>query len=240
MLIDNLKIVQDNVQNSVQKSNRNLNELRIIAISKTNPVERIIEAFNVGLTDFGENKALEFKEKSEIVKQNVIWHFIGHLQTNKVKFIIDKVDFIHSVENFKLAVEINKQAKRANKIQNIFFEVNTSGETSKYGLNNYFELLELASKCEELENIKPVGLMTMAQFTDNENIIRNSFSQLREFRDKISSKYFLIKELSMGMTNDYKIAIEEGATMLRIGTAIFGNSGYSLSWSEKWSLRQQI
>ncbi|MBU0474155.1 MAG: YggS family pyridoxal phosphate-dependent enzyme [Bacteroidetes bacterium] len=233
MLIDNLKIVQENIQNSVQKCNRNLNELRIVAVSKMNPVERIIEAYNAGLFDFGENKALELRDKSEIINQDVIWHFIGHLQTNKVKNIIEKVDFIHSVENFKLAVEINKQAKKANKTQNIFFEVNTSGESAKYGLKNYDELSELASKCEELQNINPIGLMTMAQFTNDENIIRNSFSQLREFRDKISNKYFLIKELSMGMTNDYKIAIEEGATMLRIGAAIFGNSDYSLSWSKK-------
>jgi len=158
MLIHNLKIVQENVLNSVKKSNRDLSSLRIIAISKTNPVKKIFEAINTGLTDFGENKALEFRDKSEIIKQNVIWHFIGHLQTNKVKYIINKVDFIHSVESFKLAKEINKHARQINKIQNIFLEVNTSEEDSKFGLGNYDEIYELTSKCEELQNIKIIGL----------------------------------------------------------------------------------
>jgi len=233
MLIHNLKIVQENVLNSVKKSNRDLSSLRIIAISKTNPVKKIFEAINTGLTDFGENKALEFRDKSEIIKQNVIWHFIGHLQTNKVKYIINKVDFIHSVESFKLAKEINKHARQINKIQNIFLEVNTSEEDSKFGLGNYDEIYELTSKCEELQNIKIIGLMTMASFTNNENILRSSFEKLRELRDKINNKYIFIKELSMGMSNDYQIAIEEGATMLRIGTAIFGNSNLLKSLDEK-------
>jgi len=233
MLKDNLKIVQENVLNTIRKCNRNLSDLRIIAVSKTNSVEKIFEAINAGLVDFGENKAIEFRDKSEIIKQNVVWHFIGHLQTNKVKYLIEKVDFIHSVDSFKLAKEINKQAKQVNKIQNVFFEVNTSGEDSKFGLKNYDELFELTAKCENLQNIKPVGLMTMASYTNNENILRNSFSQLRELRDKINNKFMFIKELSMGMTNDYPIAIEEGATMLRIGTAIFGNRNISKSWSEK-------
>ena len=233
MLIHNLKIVQENVLNSVKKSNRDLSSLRIIAISKTNPVKKIFEAINTGLTDFGENKALEFRDKSEIIKQNVIWHFIGHLQTNKVKYIINKVDFIHSVESFKLAKEINKHARQINKIQNIFLEVNTSEEDSKFGLGNYDEIYDLTSKCEELQNIKIIGLMTMASFTNNENILRSSFEKLRELRDKINNKYIFIKELSMGMSNDYQIAIEEGATMLRIGTAIFGNSNLLKSLDEK-------
>jgi len=240
MLIHNLKIVQENVLNSVKKSNRDLSSLRIIAISKTNPVKKIFEAINTGLTDFGENKALEFRDKSEIIKQNVIWHFIGHLQTNKVKYIINKVDFIHSVESFKLAKEINKHARQINKIQNIFLEVNTSEEDSKFGLGNYDEIYELTSKCEELQNIKIIGLMTMASFTNNENILRSSFEKLRELRDKINNKYIFIKELSMGMSNDYQIAIEEGATMLRIGTAIFGNSNLLKSLDEKWKLLHLI
>lgn len=233
MLVDNLKIVQENILNSAQKCNRNLSEIRLVAISKTYPIERILEGINAGLLDFGENKAIEFRDKSQLITQKVVWHFIGHLQTNKVKYVINNVDYIHSVESFKLAEEINKKAKKISKVQNIFFEVNTSKEDSKYGLKNYNELIELASECNELSNIKAVGLMSMASFTDDENILRSSFSQLREFRDKMSNKFNSIKELSMGMTNDYTIAIEEGATMLRIGTAIFGNRNVSLSWSEK-------
>jgi uncharacterized pyridoxal phosphate-containing UPF0001 family protein len=124
-------------------------------------------------------------------------------------------------------------AEKIDKIQNILFEVNTSGEEAKFGLRNYDELYELTEKCGELSNIKPVGLMTMAPFTSNENILRKSFSKLSEMRNKINNKVGSIKELSMGMTNDYAIAIEEGATMIRIGTAIFGARDVSLSWREK-------
>lgn len=233
MLKDNLKIVKENILNSVNNSGRDLNEIRLIAISKTNPVSKIIESLNVGLTDFGENKAVEFRDKSLLIKDKIIWHFVGHLQTNKVKYVIDDADFIHSVESFKLVEEINKRARQIGKVQNILFEVNTSKEDSKFGLKNYDELSELALKCSDLSNIKPVGLMTMASFTNDEKSLRNSFSQLREFRDKIGTKINSIKELSMGMTNDYTFAIEEGATMLRIGTGIFGTRDVSLSWSEK-------
>ena len=233
MLKDNLKIVQENIQNSIQNCGRDLREIRLIAISKTNPISNILEGLAAGLTDFGENKAVEFRDKSKLVNQELIWHFIGHLQTNKVKYVIKNADFIHSVESFKLAQEINKRAELNGKIQNILFEVNTSEEESKFGLKNYDELFELTSKCNELSNIRPVGLMTMASFTKDENILRKSFSQLCEMRNRISNKVNSIKELSMGMTNDYTIAIEEGATMLRIGTAIFGARDVSLSWGEK-------
>jgi PLP dependent protein len=233
MLKDNLKIVKENILNSVNNSGRELNEIRLIAISKTNPISKIIESLNDGLTDFGENKAVEFRDKSLLIKDKIIWHFVGHLQTNKVKYVIDGADFIHSVESFKLLEEINKRAKQIGKVQNILFEVNTSKEDSKFGLKNYDELSELALKCSDFSNIKPVGLMTMASFTNDEKSLRNSFSQLREFRDEIGNKINSIKELSMGMTNDYTIAIEEGATMLRIGTGIFGSRDVSLSWSEK-------
>ena len=233
MIEDNLKILIEKIHNSAQKSNRDFNDIRIVGVSKTNPISSILEGFNAGLTDFGENKAVEFRDKSELINQKLIWHFIGNLQRNKVKYVINAADYIHSVESFKLAEEINKRAKGIGKVQNIFFEVNTSGEESKFGLSNYDELFELVNKCEELENIKMNGLMTMASFTSNDDELRKSFSMLREMRDRINNRIKSISELSMGMTNDYPIAIEEGATMLRIGTAIFGKRDTSLTWSEK-------
>ncbi len=233
MLKENLKIVKDNILASAEKSGRNINDIRLIAVSKTNPISMIMEGRDAGLVNFGENKAIEFRDKSELIKENLIWHFIGHLQTNKVKYVIKSADYIHSVESIKLVEEINKRAAQINKVQNVLFEVNTSNEDAKFGLRSYDELLELASRCEELTNVNPVGLMTMASFTQNKEALRGSFKKLKEMYNKINSKYNSIVELSMGMTNDYTIAIEEGATMVRVGTAIFGKRDLSLSWSEK-------
>lgn len=233
MLTENLKIVKDAISRSVEKSSRDIDDIRLIAVSKTNPLSMILEGVNAGLIDFGENKAIEFRDKSELVKKNLIWHFIGHLQTNKVKYVIKNADYIHSVDSIKLAAEIDKRASQINKIQNVLFEVNTSDEDAKFGLRSYDELSELVSKCEELPNLNPVGLMTMASFTQNEDALRGSFKKLKEMYNKINSKYNSIVELSMGMTNDFTIAIEEGATMVRVGTAIFGKRDLSLSWSEK-------
>ncbi len=233
MIENNLKIVIEKIHNSVEKSNRDFNDIRIVAVSKTNPISSILDGLKVGLTDFGENKAVEFRDKSELINDKLIWHFIGHLQRNKVKYVINSADFIHSVDSIKLAEEINKRAKAIGKVQNVFFEVNTSGEDSKFGLTNYDDLYELVNRSEELSSIKVCGLMTMASFTSNDYELRKSFSELREMRDKIKNRIKSISELSMGMTNDYNIAIEEGATMLRIGTAIFGKRDTSLTWSEK-------
>jgi pyridoxal phosphate enzyme (YggS family) len=233
MIKENFQIVVDKIQDSANKFNRNLNDIRVIGVSKTNPIDAILEGLDAGITDFGENKALELRDKNKLITKKLTWHFIGHLQTNKVKYIIDAAEYIHSVESFKLAKEINKRAEAIGKIQKIFFEINTSNEDSKFGLSNFDELNELANRCEELKNIEMNGLMTMASFTNNEYELRKSFSNLREMRDKIKNKFATIAELSMGMTNDYTVAIEEGATMLRIGTAIFGKRDTSLTWSEK-------
>ncbi len=233
MLKDKLNIIQENIRISAEKSNRDFSEIRLIAVSKTNPIRKIVECFDVGIIDFGENKAVEFRDKSEIIKEKVIWHFVGHLQRNKIKYVIKNADYIHSVESLKLAEEINKRAKQIGKVQNILFEVNTSNEDSKFGLKNYDELYKLAIQCESLTNLNPVGLMTMASFTQDEKELRKSFKTLRTMRDEICNRYSSIKELSMGMTNDYTIAIEEGATMVRIGTALFGTRDVTLSWSEK-------
>ena len=233
MLKNNLKIIRDKIIHSAIVSNRDFKNIKLIAVSKTHPISSIMECIASDVTDFGENKAIEFRDKSELIKEKVNWHFIGHLQTNKVKYVIKNAYCIHSVESTKLADEINKRAKQFDKIQNVLIEMNTSFEESKFGLNSYDELCELLNKINDLENVNPIGLMTMASFTDDEQTVRKSFIMLREMRDKINNKYKSIRELSMGMTNDYTLAIEEGATMLRVGTAIFNSRDVSLKWSDK-------
>lgn len=227
MLEKNIKIVLNNILNACEKSGRNYSDLKIIAVSKTKPIELILEANKFGITNFGENKAQELKLKSEQIKEKIIWHFIGHLQTNKVKYVINCAEYIHSVDSIKLVDEINSKANKINKKQKILLEIKTSSEETKYGLETEEKIFEVLEYCKSKENIEVVGLMTMAPFTDDENLIRKSFSSLRNLKDKINSFGFSLKELSMGMTNDYLIAIEEGSTMLRIGTAIFGERNYN-------------
>ncbi|MFA7289476.1 MAG: YggS family pyridoxal phosphate-dependent enzyme, partial [Melioribacteraceae bacterium] len=194
---------------------------------KTQPIDAIEEALNAGLTHFGENKALELRDKNSIIKHNLHWHFIGHLQTNKVKYIIDSAEFIHSVDSIKIAGEINKKAANIEKIQKILFEIKTSDEESKFGIQNENDFFKLIEQISELKNIKAVGLMTMAPYTEDKKIIRECFKKLRLIRDNAQVKGYELPELSMGMTNDYEIAIEEGATMIRIGTALFGDRNYN-------------
>ncbi len=195
-------------------------------------IDAINEANRLGITDFGENKAQELRDKYEILGDKVTWHFIGTLQRNKVKYAVKAATYIHSVDSSMLADEINSQAQRIKKVQKILLEVNTSSEDSKSGLTTYEEVLNLVKHCSNLQNIELVGLMTMAAFTDDELIIRKSFADLRNLKVKINQNGFDLRELSIGMTNDYEIAIEEGATMLRIGSAIFGQRDTSKSWRE--------
>lgn len=226
MVRENLHKLEKRIESACLKANRQRNDVKLIAVSKTYPIEVVKEVYNLGQKDFGENRAQELRDKSEMLKEAVLWHFIGHLQTNKVKYVIKPAEFIHSVESFRLADEINIQAEKINKTQQILLEVNASNEESKYGLRNEDDIFRLAEHCNSLENIKLCGLMTMAPFTEDEKIIRKTFSYLRELKDKLNKSGFYLKELSMGMTNDFEIAIEEGATMIRIGTAIFGNRSY--------------
>ncbi len=222
MIEKNILAVKERISKSCEATGRGLSEITLVAISKKNPIKVIIEAEKYGLKDFGENKAQELKEKAIEHKAEINWHFIGHLQRNKVKDVINFAEIIHSVDTVKLAEEINKKAASINKQQRILLEVNTGGEESKFGLNTFEEILELAEYCKGLPNVKLEGLMTMAPYTDNKEIIRNCFKMLKQIFDKLNLKDFELTALSMGMTNDYEIAIEEGATILRIGTAIFG------------------
>ena len=205
--------------------------VKVVAVSKTHPIEAIKFGIDAGITDFGENYAQELKSKYEQIKQisdvQPNWHFIGHLQTNKVKYIIPFVKLIHSVDSFHLAEEINRQASKHNRIVDVLVQVNTSGEESKFGCEPE-ETLPLIEQISNLPNLRILGLMTIGSFSNDENIIRKEFRLLRRLFEEAKHKFpeLPLTELSMGMTNDYLIAIEEGATIVRIGTAIFGERHY--------------
>ena len=227
MITKYLHIVEERIMKACLSAGRQRDDISLVAVSKTQPIDVIEEALNAGLTHFGENKALELRDKNSIIKHNLHWHFIGHLQTNKVKYIIDSAEFIHSVDSIKIAGEINKKAANIEKIQKILFEIKTSDEESKFGIQNENDFFKLIEQISELKNIKAVGLMTMAPYTEDKKIIRECFKKLRLIRDNAQVKGYELPELSMGMTNDYEIAIEEGATMIRIGTALFGDRNYN-------------
>jgi len=205
--------------------------VKVVAVSKTHPIEAIKFGIDAGITDFGENYAQELKSKYEQIKQisdvQPNWHFIGHLQTNKVKYIIPFVKLIHSVDSFHLAEEINRQASKHNRIVDVLVQVNTSGEESKFGCEPE-ETLPLIEQISNLPNLRILGLMTIGSFSNDENTIRREFRLLRSIFEEAKQKFpeLPLAELSMGMTNDYMIAVEEGATILRIGTAIFGERHY--------------
>jgi pyridoxal phosphate enzyme (YggS family) len=227
MIAENLKILNEQIQAKCNELNRSAKEIKLIAVSKTYGVDAINNANDLGQTDFGENKAQELRDKYETLGDKVTWHYIGNLQRNKAKYVVKAASFIHSVDSITLADEINKQAAKLGKVQKILLEVKTSFEESKSGAEGEDNLTELARHCNSLENINLIGLMTMAPFTNDEKIIRQSFSELRKLKDKLNGYGFNLSELSMGMTNDFKIAIEEGTTMLRIGSAIFGTRKYT-------------
>ncbi len=227
MIAENLKILNERIQSKCNELNRDPEKIKLIAVSKTYAVDAINIANDLGLTDFGENKAQELRDKYNILGDKVTWHFIGGLQRNKVKYVVNAASFIHSVDSVSLVDEIDKHAAKLGKVQKILLEVKTSFEESKSGAEGEDNLTELARHCGSLENINLIGLMTMAPFTNDEKIIRQSFSELRKLKDKLNGYGFNLSELSMGMTNDFEIAIEEGATMLRIGSAIFGSRKYT-------------
>ena len=229
MLKENLKRVEDKITASCEHSGRNREDVTLIAVSKTKPVETLQEAYNIGVRVFGENKVQELVEKYEILPKDIHWHMIGHLQRNKVKYIIDKVDLIHSVDSLRLAETIDREAKKHNLTANILIEVNVAGEDSKFGVPPE-ELENLVDGISHFSNIQVRGLMTIAPFVENAEEHRAVFARLRKLSVDIASKNIdnvNVGLLSMGMTNDYEVAIEEGATMIRVGTGIFGERDYS-------------
>ncbi len=233
MISENIHIVREKIARAAEKAGRNPEEITLVAVSKTEPISAIEEALNAGVKDFGENKAQEFRDKYEILGDKVAWHFIGHLQTNKVKYVVGKAKLVHSVDSVKLAAAINERAAKLGVKQAVLLEVNVSGEETKYGIRDENDLLEIAEFCVGAENLDLRGIMTMAPFTEDETVIRKTFSVARAMKETLENKGFRLPHLSMGMTNDYEIAIEEGATIVRIGTAIFGERDYSKAWNEK-------
>jgi pyridoxal phosphate enzyme (YggS family) len=205
---------------------------KLIAVSKTQPIEKIKEAYESGQRLFGENKAQEMMAKHEALPKDIEWHMIGHLQTNKVKYIAPFVSLIHSVDSEKLLEEIDKQGKRVGRILPCLLQVHIAREETKFGFDpeEVTDFL-LGSACAALKNIKIVGLMGMATFTEHEEIIRKEFQSLRKLFEALKERKLpsnaSMEELSIGMSSDYKIAMQEGSTLVRIGTAIFGERNYS-------------
>ena len=230
MLKENLKEVQENILKACEKSGRNPEDVTLIAVSKTKPVPMLQEIYDENIRDFGENKVQELVEKYDELPQDIKWHMIGHLQTNKVKYIVDKVKLIHSVDSFKLGEVIEKEAAKQNRIIDILLEVNVAQESSKFGLKTE-EVIPLMEKFSQLPHIRVKGLMTIAPFVENPEENRAIFADLHKLYVDIKQKNIdngTVSILSMGMTNDYEVAIEEGATMVRIGTGIFGARNYNI------------
>ncbi len=217
--------IKDNLQEiltSIPKS------VTLVAVSKTKPEKDIQEAYDAGQRVFGENKIQEMTQKWENLPKDIQWHMIGHVQTNKVKYMAEYVSLVHGVDSLKLLKEINKQAKKHNRIVDCLLQIHIAEEDTKFGLDET-ELKDLldSETFGKLQNIKVVGLMGMATFTDDKNQIRREFKQLKAQFDKLKATLPKIDTLSMGMSGDYLIAIEEGSTMIRIGSSIFGERNYN-------------
>ncbi len=205
---------------------------KLVAVSKTKPIEQILEVYEQGHKIFGENKAFELKEKYEAMPKDIEWHFIGHLQTNKVKYIASFVQLIHAVDSLKLLKEINKQAKKNERVIDCLLQFHIAQEQSKFGLNwdTALELLN-SEMFKSFQNIRIVGVMGMATFTENKMQVLQEFQTLKRLYDQLKNDFFVndvaFKEISMGMSGDYSLAIQEGSTMVRIGSLIFGNRQYN-------------
>ncbi len=228
MLQDNLNQVEANIQAACEKAGRKRSEITLIAVSKTKPAAMIQEIYDAGIRDFGENKAQEICDKFHQLPADIRWHMIGHLQRNKVKQIIDKVCMIHSVDSYRLAEEINIQAKKHNIIMPILIEVNAADEQTKFGVSREDAVL-LVEEVSKLDNLRIKGLMTVAPFVEDPEDNRVYFQELKKLAVDIKSKTLDNVDmdiLSMGMTGDYMTAIEEGAAMVRVGTGIFGERNY--------------
>ena len=229
MLKDALIEVENNILDACERSGRNPEEVTLIAVSKTKPVEMLQEVYNEGIRDFGENYVQELADKIEIMPQYIRWHMIGHLQRNKVKYLVGKVACIHSVDSLRLAEVINERSIKLGVVTEIMAEVNIAGEESKFGFTRD-EVFDFAEKVNTMEGVKLVGLMTSAPYVNDPEENRQYFREMKSLSVDINEKNINninITELSMGMTNDYIVAVEEGATHVRVGTAIFGARNYS-------------
>lgn len=229
LLIDRASNIMKRISHAAMRAGRSPEEIKLIAVTKKVEIDTIKEAIDSGLRIFGENRVQEAQKKIQDLKfmiqnTNIEWHLIGHLQKNKVKYAVQLFDLIHSVDSIELAEEINKRAEKIGKIQRILIQVKLSEEETKHGVLEE-DLIPLIERINKLKNLKLEGLMTMPPYFEDPEKVRPYFKRLREIRDNINSSlvtHYPLLELSMGMSNDFEVAIEEGATMVRIGTAIFG------------------
>lgn len=229
MIKDNLLKVQENIIKACEKAGRSKTDVELIAVSKTKPVSALMEAYENGCRVFGENKVQELVEKYEMMPKDIKWHMIGHLQRNKVKYIVDKVSLIHSVDSLKLAEEISREALKKQVQVSILIEVNVAGEDTKFGVKPE-ETEKLVREIASLPGILIKGLMTIAPYVDEPEENRQYFGMLKQLSVDINQKNIdnvNMNILSMGMTGDYIVAIEEGATYVRVGTGIFGERQYT-------------
>lgn len=230
MITENYDIVCENIGNACSRSGRMRDDVKLIAVSKTKPVSDIEELYGHGVRVFGENKVQELCDKYEALPKDIEWHMIGHLQRNKVKYIVGKAALIHSVDSLRLAMQIEAEAAKKNVIANILIEVNVAEEESKFGLKAD-EALKNITEIAKLPHIKIKGLMTIAPFVENPEDNRKYFKKLKQLAVDIQAKNIDnvdMNELSMGMTGDYMVAVEEGATYVRVGTGIFGERHYDI------------
>ena len=229
MISDNLDIVEQNIVKACERAGRKREEVTLISVSKTKPVPMLEEAYNWGSRDFGENKVQEITEKYPVLPKDINWHLIGHLQRNKVKYIVDKVKLIHSVDSLRLAEQIENECVKKNVEMDILIEVNVAEEESKFGMKTS-EVIDMVKKIAVFSHVHIKGLMTIAPYTDNPETNRQYFRQLKQLSVDIKEKNIdnvTMDCLSMGMTGDYEVAIEEGATLVRVGTGIFGERDYA-------------
>ena len=230
MLKENLAQVEAKIQEACNKAGRNRDEVTLIAVSKTKPVPMLQEIYDCDVRDFGENKVQEMCEKIEILPDDIKWHMIGHLQTNKVKYIVGKTELIHSVDSLKLAQEIQKQALKKDVIVPILIEVNIAQEDTKFGIKKE-DAIELVKEISQLDHVRIMGLMTIAPYVENAEDNRLYFRGIKQLsvdKDNQNIDNVCMNVLSMGMTGDYTVAIEEGSTMVRVGTGIFGERNYNI------------
>lgn len=230
MIAENLRVVRSKIENACSRSERKPEDVTLIAVSKTKPVEMLKEAYDQGCRHFGENKVQELIDKYDVLPDDIKWHMIGHLQRNKVKYIVGKVYMIHSVDSLRLAEEISREALKKNVTVSILIEVNVAGEDTKFGVSP-LETEELVRRIAILPGIAIKGLMTIAPYVDDPEDNRQHFAALKQLSVDISKKNIdnvSMNVLSMGMTGDYAVAIEEGAVYVRVGTGIFGERQYAL------------
>lgn len=234
MIRENMEAVARRIQDACRRAGRSPEEVTLIAVSKTKPISALEEAYRAGARDFGENKVQELVDKAQSLPEDIRWHMIGHLQRNKVKYIVDKVFLIHSVDSLRLAEEISKEALKKQTQVNILVEVNVAGEDSKYGTSAE-EAILLVEAISQLPSIHIKGLMTIAPYVETPEENRQYFKKLKQLAVDIINKNIdnvTMSVLSMGMTGDFEVAVEEGASYVRVGTGIFGERAYGAQASE--------